>query len=169
MKIFLSADTHFNHRNIIEYCQRPFKDVEEMNFKIIENWNDLVTDEDIVYFLGDFCFGQYKCFEERLNGKIIFIKGNHDKNLNFALNSAILNFANKKIFLCHDLSYVNSLDWSNCDLILQGHIHEKWKYNKIYNHHKGKDIDIINVGVDCWDFKPILLNDIIIVKGIKNE
>ena len=28
---FWTADTHFFHRNIIKYCDRPFKDEDEMN------------------------------------------------------------------------------------------------------------------------------------------
>ena len=48
-KIFVTSDTHFNHKNIIEYCKRPFKDTLEMNEYIIEKWNSVVKDEDIVY------------------------------------------------------------------------------------------------------------------------
>lgn len=47
------ADTHFNHKNIIEYCTRPFKDIDEMNEAIINDWNNLVKNEDTVYHLGD--------------------------------------------------------------------------------------------------------------------
>ena len=46
--IYFIADTHFNHKNIIEYCKRPFKDTLEMNEYIIEKWNSVVKDEDIV-------------------------------------------------------------------------------------------------------------------------
>ena len=36
--IFIIADTHLFHKNIINYCGRPFENVEEMNRAIIDNW-----------------------------------------------------------------------------------------------------------------------------------
>jgi calcineurin-like phosphoesterase family protein len=52
-----------------------------MNKTLINNWNSKVTKEDVVFHLGDFCFGPYKEFERKLNGKIVYIKGNHDQNI----------------------------------------------------------------------------------------
>jgi calcineurin-like phosphoesterase family protein len=76
--IYFTADTHFNHTNIIKYCNRPFKSVEEMNETIINNWNKKVNDTDIVYHLGDFSWGNPVPFLEKINGKIFIIPGNHD-------------------------------------------------------------------------------------------
>ena len=53
-KIFFTSDTHFDHANIIKFCDRPFKDVEEMNWKLIKNWNDKVPQDGLVFHLGDF-------------------------------------------------------------------------------------------------------------------
>ena len=56
-RVFFTSDTHFNHANIIRFCNRPFKDVSHMNEAIISNWNRVVGPEDIVFHLGDFCLG----------------------------------------------------------------------------------------------------------------
>lgn len=54
MHIFLIADTHFDDDNIRRYENRPFESITEMNKKLIENWNSVVTQNDEVYVLGDF-------------------------------------------------------------------------------------------------------------------
>ena len=77
--IYVTSDTHFNHKNIIEYCNRPYSSVEEMNKAIIDNWNSVVKDEDTVYVLGDFCLGGKEAIKElcsQLKGHKILIKGN---------------------------------------------------------------------------------------------
>lgn len=81
MKYFIISDTHFNHANIIKYCNRPFKDVEEMNKAIIKNWNETVSNNDVVIHLGDVALGsreEAKKIIQQLNGRKILIKGNHD-------------------------------------------------------------------------------------------
>ena len=84
MKYFTS-DYHFNHANVIKYCNRPFNSVEDMNGALLHAWNSVVKPEDTVYFLGDFCFNSDKALEwlRKLNGTIIFISGNHDKTFVF--------------------------------------------------------------------------------------
>lgn len=82
---FFTSDTHFGHANIIRFCNRPFKNVEEMDEALIENWNQVVSEDDTVFHLGDFAFGGssvWKSIIPRLNGHINLIIGNHDrKNL----------------------------------------------------------------------------------------
>lgn len=81
MKYFIISDTHFNHANIIKYCNRPFKDVEEMNKTMIKNWNETVSGKDVVLHLGDVALGnkeEAKKILKQLNGRKILIKGNHD-------------------------------------------------------------------------------------------
>ena len=54
---FFTSDTHFGHANIINLCNRPFKDVNHMNDMLVENWNSVVSDDDTVFHLGDFALG----------------------------------------------------------------------------------------------------------------
>lgn len=80
-KIFLTSDTHWNHKNIILYCQRPFETVEEMNESLITNWNNTVPKDGIVFHLGDFALGGSSAWLDilpRLNGQIHLILDNHD-------------------------------------------------------------------------------------------
>ena len=64
---FFTADEHFGHKNIIKYCNRPFKTVEEMDAVIIENHNKTVTNQDTVVHAGDFTLN---CNIDMVNKKI---------------------------------------------------------------------------------------------------
>lgn len=78
------SDPHFHHDKVRIYSSRPFSSVEEMNEKLIENWNREVKPTDTIYQLGDFSFGKYQDIRDllnRLNGCKHFILGNHDKVL----------------------------------------------------------------------------------------
>lgn len=88
---FVISDTHFNHANILNFTDavgnkvRPeFDSVEAMNEHIVERWNSVVTDKDVVYHLGDVYFGKSACeasnrsLLRRLNGRKYLILGNHD-------------------------------------------------------------------------------------------
>lgn len=78
--IYITSDPHFNHANVIPYCNRPYSSVEEMNEALIANWNSVIKPEDTIYCLGDFSFHirSVEQFMPRLNGKKILISGNHD-------------------------------------------------------------------------------------------
>ena len=87
--VFFTSDTHFWHENIIKFCNRPFGSIEEMNNTIIENWNKVVGENDIVFHLGDFCFcgsDKFKEIIENLNGRIYLILGNHDRGASYYAN-----------------------------------------------------------------------------------
>lgn len=87
---YFTADTHFNHENIIKYCKRPFDSVEDMNRTIINNWNSIVYSTDIVYHLGDFGFGNVKDIFNKLRGVKVLIPGSHDGESNLFMNSPIM-------------------------------------------------------------------------------
>jgi len=81
MKVFIISDTHFGHSRIIQYCNRPFKDSLEMDEALIKNWNETVSNNDVVIHLGDVGLGNKEYIAsiiKRLNGKKILIMGNHD-------------------------------------------------------------------------------------------
>lgn len=80
---FILSDLHFCHKNILQFepPRHHFKDVDEMNDTIVSNWNETVTNEDTVHFVGDFGIGNPSRVVEqvnRLKGKILLYPGNHD-------------------------------------------------------------------------------------------
>jgi calcineurin-like phosphoesterase family protein len=80
-RIFFTSDMHFSHRNIIEFCKRPFSSIDEMDEALIKNWNSVVREDDLVFNLGDFSFASNTRTQEiidELNGRHVLILGNHD-------------------------------------------------------------------------------------------
>ena len=111
--IFFTSDTHFNHERIIKFCKRPFATKEEMDSILIENWNNTVPEDGIVFHLGDFAFGGSSVWTETrkaLHGKIFLIEGNHDCRQNGATKYALFDGVFKQLsiqvdktelLLCH--------------------------------------------------------------------
>lgn len=79
-KVWFTSDWHFGHKNVINYCNRPYKDVEQMHKALIKIWNKTVKPQDTVYFLGDFSLNPKwsRLLVKDLNGKKIMVAGNHD-------------------------------------------------------------------------------------------
>lgn len=80
-EIWVISDTHFQHDNIIKFCNRPFVGAGQMDEHMIERWNSVVKPGDKVYHLGDVYFGSWYFADKilgRLNGKKRLIVGNHD-------------------------------------------------------------------------------------------
>lgn len=80
--VWFIADTHFSHKNILgfEPYHRPFASIHEHDETLIDNWNRTVKPSDIVWHLGDFCFGGKAnvAIAGRLNGRKRLVLGNHD-------------------------------------------------------------------------------------------
>jgi calcineurin-like phosphoesterase family protein len=81
---WFSSDQHFGHANVLGFCpNRKFKTIEDMNEKIISNWNRVVSPEDLCIFVGDvfFYYTKEKTIEtlKRMNGRKILVRGNHDQ------------------------------------------------------------------------------------------
>jgi calcineurin-like phosphoesterase family protein len=83
-KFFVVSDTHFDHTNIIKYCNRPYANTEEMNKDLVKRWNSVVSNNDVVWVLGDFAFGKDSAREfcKKLNGTKYLVRGNHDHGTN---------------------------------------------------------------------------------------
>lgn len=190
--IWFTSDQHFDHENVIKYCNRPFSSKEEMNEIIINNYNILVKPNDIVYHLGDFAmaFKPVQLIAPRLMGKKHLILGNHDhahpshrkfkKEPNrwarFYLNSGFESVELSKTLEVNDLRILLShFPYKNLEPgeyglkhvqyrpdngglpLLHGHVHQAWKINN----------NMINVGVDVWDYKPIHIDQLLeIIKKI---
>jgi calcineurin-like phosphoesterase family protein len=168
MNTWFTADTHFAHRNIITYTNRPFKTVEEMNLALIRNWNERVKKEDSVFVIGDFSFksanergnGQnikYDYWLSQLNGNIILLQGNHDirNGVKTKIQSIIIKIGKEYIELIHDPEHISG----RTNIALVGHVHQNWECKRIV---KGCSfIDCVNVGVDVFDFKPVTWEEIL--------
>jgi calcineurin-like phosphoesterase family protein len=149
--VFFTSDTHYGHKNIIEYSNRPFTDVEDMNESLIENWNSVVKPGDRVYHLGDFSWCDPKPIFDRLNGQKYLILGNHDDlkqhekcGWTWIKNAFDLKHDGETIILYHYGQRVwNKMHYNSW--MLYGHSHGKLPPY-------GKSFD---VGVDCWNYFPI--------------
>ena len=123
-----------------------------MNRTIIENFNELVSNDDLVYFLGDLCLNSRSLnIFEGVNGNFIFIKGNHDPKIirKISKTQEIITINGYKLYLTHKPQNIQG----NFTLNVVGHVHEKWKYNN--------KINALNVGVDVWNFKPVSLEQVL--------
>ncbi len=84
MNYFFTADEHYGHKNVIEYCNRPFDSIHDMDKYMIEQNNAVVSNKDVVVHVGDFSLASrkfqvvYDRYIQKLNGKHIFIPGSHD-------------------------------------------------------------------------------------------
>lgn len=180
MNTFVTSDLHLNHANIIRYCKRPWlmkgdldsngewinKSISvdrclRMNMEIVRRWNERVKPEDLVFHVGDFCFRNAvynttaKEWEEHLNGKIIFIKGNHDKN-----NSTKTNIESLQIYWADTLINIQHYPdrvSGRCRINFVGHVHEYWKFRRVYI--GGRNTYLFNVGVDVNNFYPVTMDE----------
>ena len=166
MKYFYTADLHLGHKEVIDFCNRPFRSVEGMDYALIQRWNSRVKPEDTVFVIGDFCMNtnreKAENYLKQLNGNKILINGSHDKNngVKTIIESLQIKYGGKYINLVHDPKYANTLFKIN----FVGHVHNNWKFKRQCS------TDMINVGVDVWGYFPVTFETIMKVyyKWIKN-
>lgn len=159
---FVIADMHFGHKQIIEYENRPFASVEDMNQTIITNWNNVVSTQDKVFVLGDVSFlkkEETKSIIEKLNGYKILVMGSHDKGQNcqwwldvgFQEASEYPILVNEFIVMSHEPpSYYNS---ATPYFYLYGHVHSSEMYKTVTK-------KTACVSVERWDYTPVTIDRI---------
>lgn len=159
---FFTSDHHFGHANILEYESeaRPFASLEIMHEKLIEGWNSVVKPMNIVYHLGDFCFGKKNiAIAKLLNGRRRLIMGNHDV---YPINEYLPYF--EKIFGCsfyHELLLTHipvHPNHARALINVHGHLHSKitekdpLKNQPLY----------VNVSVEQCALKPISYEEVLL-------
>ena len=167
--IYFTADTHFDHGNIIRFCNRPFATVEEMNETLISNWNRKVHANDTVFVMGDMFFRTTdpEPILQRLKGKKHLIVGNHDsqwmKKVDMgrwfeSVQSYLeTNDGQHTITMCH----FPMVTWNHQSrsYMIHGHIHEN------------TDMDywpllvardrVLNAGCDINNFEPVTFQELV--------
>lgn len=177
MKIFFTSDLHLGHKNILDFDDRPFASVEEMEREIIERWNKKVSQEDLVYILGDISFyGDRKTCEimEKLNGRKVLIKGNHDDWIDGKAETCFEEIADYKeihlagnihIVLCHyPITFFNRHHYGA--YMFYGHVHmtDEWIMVENYKYELerlGIKCNMYNVGTMLWNYEPVTFEEIV--------
>jgi len=167
-QVYFTSDTHFGHENIIRYCNRPFRNAEEMNAELIRRWRETVPEDGIVFHLGDFAHGNARLWNDilsALTGRKYLILGNHDMK---ALRQGYMGrfehvaqqmtirvggqaiILNHNPFLCYGGSYRDV--WQ-----LFGHVHSGPASHTGLDHPRLKMLFPLqyDVGVDNNDFRPV--------------
>lgn len=168
--IYFTSDFHFCHNRDFIYERRGFSSIEEHDKTIIDNFNSIVTDEDILYILGDvFLDDNEKGMEclQSLKGEKHVILGNHDTNAKIELlkqATIIEGYANvfeyKKyhFYLSHYPSITSNYDDGDHlrqrVINLSGHTHFK---DKFYDDNPY----VYNVAVDAHECKPVSIEEIL--------
>lgn len=166
--VYFISDTHFGHKNIIEYANRPFSSVEEMDETMVTRWNAKVKPQDEVYHLGDFSFYDGRKVFHRLNGRKHLIVGNHDneKTLQLPWASAPRHYKvinvnipigetvdTHRVVLFHYPIEEWAGQFKNRALHLFGHVHGKPL--------KPCEFTRFDMSVECWNYTPVTLEEIL--------
>ena len=169
MNLYIS-DLHFGHANVIDFDNRPFADVDEMDHCMIELWNSRVSPNDDVYIVGDFCFKAGKTpdwYLHQLRGHKHLIVGNHDKitldceNATKHLESIDkmlhVSDGDKQICLCH----YPIADWykgRHGSWLIYGHIHNR--KDDVYEFMKTRD-HALNAAAAINNYTPVSFDELL--------
>jgi len=175
--IYFTADQHFGHANVIKHCNRPFETVDEMDATLIRNWNDTVGINDEIYILGDLTMksaADAHKYLSALNGRKYLIVGNHDRFLNridvfenhfeWVKDYFVLRQDGRMFVLFH----YPIAEWNGYfrrSIHLYGHIHN----SEASSVRMDNAALAFNVGVDCTDFRPVSIAEIIAMAEARME
>lgn len=153
--IWVISDTHFGHGNIIKYCNRPFANSDEMDEALITAWNETVSEQDIVYHLGDVYFRNHGIIYG-LKGHKRLILGNHDNGKCPHLQNVFQKILVWRMFpefgllLTHVPTHEDTLNINKCPVNVHGHIHDRVI----------KDARYKNVSVEQINYRPINIEEL---------
>ena len=143
MANFYISDLHIGHENILRFDNRPFADVNEMNNKLIENWNARVRSDDTVYILGDFIWAkesEWPSIVGSLAGNKVLIRGNHDPKQFSAATKRMfqeitdlkeIKDSGKHVVMCHYPIPFFRAGFAPTAFMLYGHVHRTIEYEYI--------------------------------------
>ena len=161
---WIISDLHFDHDKVIQYCNRPFADVDEMNETMLENWNKTIKSNDSVFFLGDLVNGlnarSANWWLDKLNGRISFIRGNHDTgsiqsdNVIVYGGPIMADCDSTQVLLSH-YPYRPKV-WDGW--LVHGHMHNSNSDLYPYINHKFKTA---NVSVEHLNYTPKLMSELL--------
>lgn len=159
-RTLFTADPHFGHANIIRHCDRPFRDVDEMDRYLIDMWKSVVAPNDTIYMIGDFAHWRLKPqaireYFDALPGDKHLVAGNHDHEATRELPWASVS----------DRTTV-TVDGTN--LVLDHYAMRVWNKSRygalqLHGHSHGAlpgNSQQIDVGVDVFGFMPVALPEI---------
>ena len=116
-EIWLTSDLHLMHNKEFLWRPRGFESTEEMCEAIVERWNSVVKDEDIIYNLGDIALSDTEAaipYIQRLKGQQIWLRGNH----------CTVNRVTRILETCPNISLLAGMDSSYATIIKSG----KWSF-----------------------------------------
>jgi calcineurin-like phosphoesterase family protein len=168
-KIYLSSDLHFEHDREFIWGAREYSSVDEMNKEQLRKYNEIITDEDDVYLLGDLMLGDAEAGKEflsQLKGKIHVIIGNHDTSTRIKIYESfgwdvqyatVIKYKKHQFYLSHYPTLTANFDVESLRqavINMFGHTHQTTNFYQ--------DIPFMyHVGVDSHNGYPVLLDDAI--------
>jgi calcineurin-like phosphoesterase family protein len=170
--IYYTSDHHWGHQAVIRMSNRPFEHVHEMNMYMIDKWNEVVNEDDEVYYLGDFMYKMnpntfVTNVLNNLNGKIYLIIGNHDRRylnkymdrLEWAQPYHEMKYMHENKEYYFKLFHYPIYSWDGMwrgSIHLHGHTH--YNTDDLYFESIGNKL---NVNCEFFDYKPISIVEVI--------